>query len=484
MPHQREALMRGANAEAFAYLMDPGTGKTFVAINNTAHLFLQDQVSGMLVVAPNGVHTMWVKDQIPEHMPDVVHYNAMYWESDRAGAKWYQRKCEQFLQSDAPLNILTVNVDALRSPKTYKFVQRFVRSRRCIGIVDESSDIKSVSSGRGRRVRALRKWLPYRRIMDATPMEVPFDLYGQYQFLHPAIIGCRTFKDMKETYADWEETPLRAVITDATGEPLRDADGNTRHRTYMKLKTYKDLDKLGQRIAPYSFRCEKPPLPPKLFVKHYYTLAPEAQRLYDELVREQQTILPGGHEVSHPMKMVRMLRAQQISCGYVPAKAITWSEGDPFGEPMYVIPGRNARLEALLEVMARYPGPTIIWCKFNFDEDLIFRALQQRGYKVGVYQQYEDGEKFQNGVWDILIAKVRAGGRGHTWTRARYVITYSQEFSWTKVLQSQDRVHRIGLEHPVLYIDLIADHTDDERIVQVRVFKEDLTKVVTRQLAA
>ena len=37
--HQRQALIEGAKLQNFAYFMEMGTGKTKVAIDNTAYLY-------------------------------------------------------------------------------------------------------------------------------------------------------------------------------------------------------------------------------------------------------------------------------------------------------------------------------------------------------------------------------------------------------------------------------------------------------------
>ena len=66
--HQREALIQGAHRKGFAYLMEMGTGKTKVTIDNAAYLYLENKISLMVVVAPNSVYQNW-KDEISLHCP-------------------------------------------------------------------------------------------------------------------------------------------------------------------------------------------------------------------------------------------------------------------------------------------------------------------------------------------------------------------------------------------------------------------------------
>jgi len=60
----------------------------------------------------------------------------------------------------------------------------------------------------------------------------------------------------------------------------------------------------------------------------------------------------------------------------------------------------------------------------------------------------------------------KTGAYGITLTAANTVIYVSNDFDLETRVQSEDRAHRIGQRKPVTYIDLIADNTIDERIVQ------------------
>jgi SNF2 family DNA or RNA helicase len=58
------------------------------------------------------------------------------------------------------------------------------------------------------------------------------------------------------------------------------------------------------------------------------------------------------------------------------------------------------------------------------------------------------------------------GGYGITLTAANTVIYYSNGYDLEKRLQSEDRAHRLGQKKPVLYIDINAEDTVDEKIVE------------------
>ena len=65
-----------------------------------------------------------------------------------------------------------------------------------------------------------------------------------------------------------------------------------------------------------------------------------------------------------------------------------------------------------------------------------------------------------------MIGTPQTGGYGITLTQANTVIYYSNGYDLEKRLQSEDRAHRIGQKKTVTYIDMIAEDTVDEKIVE------------------
>ena len=72
----------------------------------------------------------------------------------------------------------------------------------------------------------------------------------------------------------------------------------------------------------------------------------------------------------------------------------------------------------------------------------------------------------KKGPTRYFVGNAQTGGYGITLTAANTVIYFSNSYDLEKRLQSEDRAHRIGQTGSVLYIDLIAEKTIDERIVK------------------
>ena len=66
-----------------------------------------------------------------------------------------------------------------------------------------------------------------------------------------------------------------------------------------------------------------------------------------------------------------------------------------------------------------------------------------------------------------------------TLTEASTVIYYSNNYDLEKRIQSEDRAHRIGQKNKVLYIDLMAKGTVDQKIIQSLRSKVNIAKEIS-----
>lgn len=482
--------------ERFAALLEPGLGKTMIAICNAAYLSRKGKVQGMLVLAPRGAHTNWVKDELPKHMP--IPYQATLWDSGKWGTSAFAKELDFLLHGPNSFAVFALNIDALRLPHARKIIKEFVQSRPCVGVLDESADIASPSSERGRMARILAKLLPYRRILDGTPWaESPFELYGQFKFLGKDILG-DTYADFKSQYGDWVQVALK--------QPREGKGGRVRTH-FPVLKGYRNLDKLARRIAPYSVRYTRaevaPELPKADYSTWYFKLSPEQQTVYDNIRHEYLHEFGGGREVEAAHVLTRMLRLQQVAAGYVPVKTYAESieyedlNGDresyraiPESEEPVQLIEPNARMAAMLACVSHYRRlPMIIWHRFQYDRERLVVELGKIGLRTAVYagsDTHRDGAKraFQDGHVDIFLADPTSGGRALTLTRAHVMIFYTHYFGLRKRLQAEDRFQRLGLDHNILVVDLVAQDTVDEKIVASHRAKKSLSDSMGQMVQA
>ena len=172
-------------------------------------------------------------------------------------------------------------------------------------------------------------------------------------------------------------------------------------------------------------------------------------------------------EVLASQQITKLLRLQQITGGFIP----TEDEEEISG---IAIPGPNPKLSFLMDAVTEdYPGKAIIWARFRFEIKLIADALRA---KFGVNSVVElhggvTGKARENTVDHFqalecmqspvrLLVGQQASGIGITLHAAKTVFYYSNPFSYEQRYQSEDRAHRIGLKHPVVYIDLVSTLSD------------------------
>lgn len=464
-PHQLAEWERSRDSENRAIFWEQGTGKTKLILDTAQHLALEKKIDGLLVIAPNGVHDNWTQSEVPNHF-GLESFEGFAYHSRLAKTRKHKEDLDRLFESNR-FAVLAMSYDSLITDSGKAIAKRFLTSRRCLYVLDESTRIKSPSAIRTKVILASAQYAAYRRVLTGTPIaNGPFDIFAPMKFLDPAFWkgrGWGSFTAFKAYFGVYKKGY---------------ASGG---REFPQLVGYRNIDRLSAYLEPHMSRVTKDEvldLPPKLFTTLKFELDPLSRRCYDTL-RDEYMLLTGDGNVilTAPIVLKRLLRLQQITCGYVPID---------FEEPTQVINFDNNRLRLLGEVIQEISHGVIIWARFRFDIDLIIKHLLSQGKTVVRYDgsvksedRIEAIRKFQSGEAQFFVANPAAAGEGLTLHAARTVIYYSNSFKFAERLQSEDRAHRIGQEHPVHYIDLIANDTIDGHIVRALRRKSDVARLVT-----
>ena len=175
-----------------------------------------------------------------------------------------------------------------------------------------------------------------------------------------------------------------------------------------------------------------------------------------------------------------MLRLQQISGGFVPIENI---EGQT--NMMELKP--NIKIEAVLDQLIE-GEKTIIWARFLAEIANLQKAIDQKfGEKTTVTytgsknidERAEAVQKFTKGDSWVFIGNPQTAGHGLTLIECNKVIYFSNDFSLENRLQSEDRVHRIGQENPVVYTDLLFERSIDSYILNALSNKRSVSEIAT-----
>lgn len=460
--HQDELFKRTRDLEHYGLLWEQGCAKSKPIIDTIAYLFEADDIDAAIIVAPAGVERNWLSDELPKHLPDRVgvHTLSMVWQSRKSRTKYHAANFNALVKYKG-LAILLISYDAFMTEVGKKAVWRFLRRRRCLFALDESDDIKTPKAKRTRSIVAAGKYAPYRRILTGTPADKPFDIYSQLRFLDPGVWKRRdmaNFFAFKQHFAEWF---TRSEAKEALGyDP-----------GYDKLIGYKNIDELASIIAGMTDRLLKEDvldLPDKLYTKIYFDMTPRQQSLYAQLRDELEIELDDGRIVDGNLAITRLLRLQQITCGYMVTDA---------DEPIELCDDKNPRLEATVAFLERLNHPAIVWARFRHDIDQLMDALGDRACRYDGALNDDECEAsklaFNAGDKQYFVANTAKGSRGLTLNVAKTSVFYSNSFKLRDRLQAEARPHRPGQEGAdhgkhgfgVLFADVLAAGTVDMKIV-------------------
>lgn len=484
-----EGALANWNQEYWAFLLEMGTGKSKIFIDNVGILFELNELDICIIVAPKGVYANWVNKEIPAHLPDRIRERSIVhlW---TGGHTVREKEALKHLCTRAPgmLRIFVVNIEAISMSKNLeKWITLLMNSGRSIIGIDEASTIKNPDSIRTKSLISLGRQADYRRIMTGTPVSKgPLDLWSQFEFLERACLGHRSFYTFKHRYGVIEKKTFNV--------PDPKNPGQTKQREVELVVNYRDVDKLSKQLEGVATIIRKEDcldLPEKIFTEWTVDLSDEQRRIYDQLKKYATAEIDDGKFVTTTAVIAQLLRLHQVVCGHTK---------DEHGE-FHTIPTK--RPAALLEIMEQIDNKVIVWCTYKHDIELVNEALTKAGYATVTYDGSTSERKRAEAIWrfqgkdffspgpdpefgkqppsieaDVFIGNPSAGGYGITLTAARNVIYYSNSYDLEKRLQSEDRAHRIGQKFPVTYIDMIARGTVDEKIIAALKRKEQLADII------
>jgi len=479
MAHQLEGLARLEGKRNYGLFCEQGTGKTWIGLADAERAFGLNKINALLVVAPKGVHTNWTRREIPTHL-EAPYKAAAY----LAGSKRALNAVKALsVEGGDKLRVMAVNIDALNHKEGFAVTRKFLTDHRAMMIVDESHRIKTPSAGCTKRVTTLGRLAIARRIATGTPLtNAPPDLFSQFEFLKPGMLGSTSYRAFVARYAEllpddhhlmrhittrmkqtnrWAANAMEAGTWQAPQLYARDASGAPRWR---------NLDELRELLAPLTYRVLKKDcldLPEKIYQTRYFELSATQQRVYQRV--KEELIVEVGDDLLSVHALAALMKLQQITSGFVNIE----------GEPVY-ISDDNPRLALLKEVITDQQGPFIVWARFREEIAAIMRLLEEM--KVPAVQYHGDVktkdremavDSFQSGAAMAFVGQAGAGGIGLTLTAAESAIYYSNDFNYGTRAQSEDRCHRKGTTKHVVYIDLCASDTVDEGIAAALQRKAD-----------
>lgn len=491
MDHQVIGIkLLAENPEYYGLGAEQGTGKTWMLLADIERAFEAGDINAAAVVAPKGVHTNWTMREIPAHME--LEVDTLAWV---AGPGVRQKRKLRRLLTPAKIRgelpVLAMNIDAVNTPTGNGYLRNFLRIYDSVLILDESSRIKNPAARRTKRLLALTSMAPSRRLASGTMMpNGPPDLFSQMEFLclDGKLLGTTSYRAFVAEYAELlprKHGQMKHIIEGIARrkgkEPQEIPDGwlpQLIATDVMGAPRWKNLEKLQAMLKPYIFRVLKKDcldLPDKIYQTYSFVLSPSQRRVYATAEQQLRYERDTG-ELDIFNALTKIIKLRQIVSGFI------MLDGEATELPAL---HTNPRMKLFLELVRDLKEPFIVWASFREEIAQIAQALKELNIEC---VQYHGGVKtkdreaavddFQTGRAQAFVGQPQSGGLGLTLTAAHTVIYYSNDYNSETRLQSEDRPHRIGLDHPVLYIDIVAENTIDERIVAALKRKEDVARQV------
>jgi len=461
MEHQRKMLDKAWNLPAVAWFAKMGTGKTFAAIHLACARFKAGLIDSVVIVCPSTLRSTWRKE-LAKYA--TVEYDFKIHETKATWLKEFYAD-----HKSGTLQILAVSVEGLGvSSALYDSVCGFFPRRNVMVVMDESSRIKNPAAKRTERTIEFRDAAKYRIILNGTPIALGIqDLWSQYEFLDPNIIGSGDYWSFKTRYL---------------------AMGGYENKQIVGVRNIEELMKL---IEPYTVEVGKDVLnlPPKMPKTRYCAATPE-QKMLLRLIKSGNSLDPNAPLIKVDNVLERVLRWRQVVGGWIPRQ-------DPLSGKVTLEPLKeNPKMDLLFEMIEdHYDGSKfIIWSTFIHELEYIATRLREKygSDKTALYYgatEKEERSRIEDRYCNdptlkFFVGNPATAGLGLTLVSGMddILVYYSGTNAYIDRAQSEDRAHRIGQHRSVTISDLVMEKTIDEHIIAANAEKMSVEEYIMHRL--
>ncbi len=460
-PYQRDGMLHLAFTERALLADEMGLGKTIQAIAACALLHRLGQARHVLVVTPASLKTEW-EEQIQRFtdLPYQLVFGARFERFKAYDAAGGTRR-EEAQTSKTEIGQSPVTSAATPTVPFFTIVnyeqmladslEVNARLQPDIIVLDEAQRIKNWSAKTTQAVKRLRS--RYAFILTGTPIENRIDeLYSLMDFLDPSLFG-PLFRFNRDYYE-----------LDDRGRPAG----------------YRNLDKLQERIRPYLLRRRKSDveteLPERTDRNFFVPLTAQQQGEYDgykEVAARLASIAKRRPLTQQEQdKLLRTLGMMRMTCdtNYIL---------NPEDRSCAKLP----ELEKILEECRENPGVKIIvFSEWERMLELVRNLCEELGigfawHTGSVPQRRRRAEinAFKSDPACRVFLSTDSGSTGLNLQNASVVINCDLPWNPAKLEQRIARAWRKHQTQPVTVINLVAEKTIEERMLETLAHKQALS---------
>lgn len=451
---QHRILADKTMARAFAFLFDPGAGKSKSLTDFATMLYCLGEIDALVVIPPNVlVGEQWTNEDSGALVRDIhesVSFKSWLW--DRSLRKDHKQAYEDLLTFNG-FQCIVANIDAIKTEKGYEYIDRFIKRHkgRVLFAIDEVHLIAKTSSGRHKKAVELGKKCAWRGALSGTPVNKNLmSAFGIFKFLDERILKYRYASAFRNHFC----------VTRFNGF----ADQIVGHKNVEEF--YSLIDPYSQRVSQEEMGLEK------MRDQFEFDMSEEQKFHFDKFKSEWLTSLDNGEFATASIAMTAAMKMQQITNGFLVGEDGTIQRLD------------NARLRALdawLETIDE-EQKIAIWCRFREDARIL---VEHFGNKIAVElsgnveskQVIKNKEEFiNNPSIRFCVATPDKAGTGtdgiqNVCNRAIY---YSSSEHYINRKQSEDRTLRVGGASTSFYTDLVCRKSPDKKILRTLTSNQDL----------
>ena len=422
---QRAALNAARDKTHFAYFMEMGLGKTATCIAEFVRLTTEGKTKKLLVVCPNSLKKNWANEIERFITANIrVTMSPLGPSSDEHHA-W-------IINYESVIATLGAKLDEYIDADTYV-------------VLDESIQIKNPQAKRSKKLLIDIRDAGYVRLLSGAPIvNSPLDIYPQLRAVRAPVeeIGKNSFV-FRNRFCVMGGYMGKKVIG-------------------VQPERQEDLEEI---ISSVSFRAKKKDwtdLPEKSYTTRSYEMTKDQKSMYSDML-EQFLVEFDDQTISVGQKINAAQKLQQISSGFIL---------DEDRKAHEIMPrSKNPKLNLLKEVMEEVSGKMLIFAHHRAAIDMLIEEFGAAYIRGGMSDDEIEEQKrlFNEGSVRWKVGQQTSAKYGHTLLGTSELPCYTtfyfeNTYALDPRIQSEDRNHRHGQKHPVLYIDAVGSLIEEEMI--------------------
>lgn len=431
LEHQKDAFEKMKTVPVGALFMEMGTGKTRTTLELIKYRINSGKIKKIVWFTPISVKRN-LEREIRKHCDIDIYI--------------FDDKTNELSNINSTLMI--IGTESVVSDRVKLAIDKVVNNSVMV-IVDESTYIKNRRGKGSRYIDSLSAKCKYKLILSGTPITNSIsDLYYQFNFLSPKILGYRSFTSFAKTHLEYDKNIPERVIGG------------------------KDIDFIMDRISNYTFSIRKEEcvkLPKKKYVMLDIEMSQEQKKLYKEVKNE--LLFENYAEYKETDILLLFIKLQQVSSGFLSQEDKT----DIIG---------TTKLNATIKLLDEIKSKVVIFYNFRVEEHFlkkIDKKIKIIHGSISPVKRDKIIKNFETDENEILAINLSCGSYGLNLQFIKNVIYFSNKFNFAERTQSEDRFHRIGQVYDVTYYDFVSSNIE-KRIYESLALKESLLNYVSDKL--